>query len=275
MHGKSRGTFVGPWIIALVGGLIVAAGLAIPIKGPGGIGNSRDGDPAPHRSVPAIIAGFVIMTVGIVFAWQPWGKDGASPTAAAVSPTTSAHAAASTRPAAASPTGTVTPDAPQTTDTPTADPQDASGVSNSPSGPSGPGRTLDFTIPSSFYGSSYLDLSKPASGNKLDSSLSALDYSSGYFLESGDDGDVFGYTATKPTSAADCVAQAQEHAITKLETVLSVPPSSDPTIKTNDGFCVSDKGGDVAWLQYVGPAPHDTKGGMELHFKMTLWKQQA
>lgn len=134
----------------------------------------------------------LVVAVGIVLAWQPWGEDGASPAAATVSPTTSTHAATSTGPAATSPSGAATPDAPRT------------------------------------------------------------------ILESGDDGDVFGYTATKPASAADCVAQAQEHAITRLETVLTVPASTNPTLKTNDGLCVSDKGGDVAWLRYVGPTPHDT-----------------
>lgn len=264
---------MGPWVIALVGGLIVAAGLAIPIKGPGGIGNSRDGDPAPRRSIPAIVAGFVVVAVGIVLAWQPWGKDG-SQTAADGSPAAEVravtHSSGGAAPVTAS-SGAADP----TTDPGSTDPGSADPAADaSPSAPAASiwHSDLDFTIPASTYGSTYLDLSKPASSPKIDQSLSALDYSNGYNVVPGAYGVEFGYTATKPTSAADCVTQAQQHEITKLETVTSPFPSNDPLIKTGDSFCVSDKAGFVAWLKYVGPTPHDGTGGLPLHFKMTIWK---
>ena len=270
---------MGPWAIALVGVLIVAAGFAIPIKGPGGIGNSRDGDPAPHRSVPAIVAGFAVVAVGVVLAWQPWGKDGSSPSAADGSPAAAVRSASgSPSGAAATPQNTPTADAPTPTDPtdPTSDSAGSAdpGTDTSSSAPATKlwKKNLDFTFPGTPYGGSYLDLSKPASGTNVAAADGALEYANGYNVVPGDHGDVFGYTATEPTDATDCVQQAQEHAVTKLETVTSPFPSNDPLVKTGDSFCVSDKAGNVAWLKYVGATPHDGTGGMPLHFKMTLWK---
>lgn len=251
---------MGPWVVTLVGVLIVAAGLAIPIKGPGGIGNSRDGDPAPRRSVPAIAAGFVAVAVGVVLAWQPWGRDA---TASAPPPTPAVSSRASLAPAAAQSTDSSAP-----TDPP------------APTSSAGPAAQLvlsgvDFAIPGGDYQVSHVDLSKPAGGPSVERDVSALDYSEGSSLAPGLDGLLFGYTSSPPTDAADCVAQAQRHEITTLDTVVASSGTTDQVIKTGDGFCVQDKGGDIAWLSYVGPTPHSGASGGELDFKLTLWKQSS
>jgi hypothetical protein len=262
---------VGPWVIALIGVLVVAAGLAIPIKGPGGISNNRDGDPAPRRSAPVIVGGFAVVAVGVLFAWQPWGAEAVQPAAAGSAPRT----ATASKPA---PSGI---DASGQSATP----QFGSGTSGTAAASSGGGagtaggataqawiKDLDFSLPASYYGSSELDLSKPAGGNKIDPNVSALSYANGYSLASGTYGDVFGYAVNQPASAADCLAQGQQHALTKLSTVLSSTPTNVPLLKKNDAFCVSDKAGYVAWMHYVGPTPNDMQGNMELQFKITIWK---
>ena len=264
---------MGPWIIALVGVLIIAAGLAIPIKGPGGISNSRDGEPAPHRSVPAIATGFVIVAVGVILAWQPWARDDTHPTVTAkgagnvgIAPVNESSSASSP-----SPTPSSTVSGSETATSPATTPND-SGASTSAALPTKlwiQGKDFTIAAPDPIGKDSQVDLSKPASGINIDPDISALVYGNGKTLALGSSGAVFGYAPTRPASADDCITQAQSNAITEL----AVFQTQDRAyIKPADAFCVSDKAGYVAWLQFVGGTPKDTYHPSSLPFKITIWR---
>lgn len=269
---------MGPWIIALVGVLIIAAGLAIPIKGPGGISNSQDGGPAPRRSVPAIVAGFVIVAVGLIFTWQPWSSNDSHPTVTAKAAENTGVAPADESLSSSSPSHTPTPwPTPSNTSndskTPTPPATTSNDTASTPAPPPAKPwiQNKDFTIapPDPIGKNSQLDLSKPASGINLDPDISALVYGNGKTLALGTNGVVFGYAPTQPTSADDCVSQAQSNAITELAVFLAPDRSY---IKPSDAFCVSDKAGYVAWLHFLDTTPKDTYQPSSLHFKITIWK---